>query len=687
MSRENGKPDAWAVLIGVNYYGDKVGALHGCVQDVQKQRQFLMKQGVQRIEEFIVGSPPNSTSIVSSGDSKLPTFDNVTTSLKEIAAKAQHGDFVYVHFSGHGTQELEDNRTYNHRGTGDLALVLFDTLTGVRYLRGAELAALLGSMVTKGLFVTLVLDCCFSGSVRRQGQDRPSIRTTRYDPMISAAHPLDVSLISNQRDRSGTLRDATKLSISILDPAGYTILAACGPDELAEELRFSDGQRSGALSHFLLRALKSQKGIDISIASLYNHLRLKFSVYWPQQTPMCYGRRDVSFLGHLVSEESAGFVTAVKRQEDDRLYLDAGLAQGVCQDDEYALYAMAVVEEVNIRPIQPSFHARVSKLEATRSELMKTSICSETDKTETRWKAKSLALSSRKVSIHLAMGDQHRQLFPPILHKKRFVEVPSDTEDPSSTLFTVSLNDCDEYQILDHSCHPITTLPTIPCANPQAVQITGSLLEHVAQFKYIQAMENLTPVAAFEQSFAMHIKGPEGQNTQAGDVLLVGHRDKIKLNIENLSDMPLYIAILDLRPEWQVCSIPREHGSLNSTEFLKVTPKKPAEQGRPAYTGRLKQSMRMKIPESFMSRGWDQCEDILKIFVTNMGTSFSPLYLPAIPASLGEIDGPIRGDGGNPELSSFLSAFATPFRGDDSALRNNYWTTRTFTVRTIRTKD
>lgn len=53
---------------------------------------------------------------------------------------------------------------------------------------------------------------------------------------------------------------------------------------------------------------------------------------------MCFGRRDLFFLGSLEEVDNTGFVAVLRKPEDNHLYLDAGLAHGVCQDDEYAVW-------------------------------------------------------------------------------------------------------------------------------------------------------------------------------------------------------------------------------------------------------------------------------------------------------------------------------------------------------------
>ena len=53
-----------------------------------------------------------------------PTYGNVTSSLKEMSSRAKAGDFIYIHYSGHGTR-------IPNSSTGDLALVLLEGATGL----------------------------------------------------------------------------------------------------------------------------------------------------------------------------------------------------------------------------------------------------------------------------------------------------------------------------------------------------------------------------------------------------------------------------------------------------------------------------------------------------------------------------------------------------------------------------
>lgn len=53
---------------------------------------------------------------------------------------ARPGDFVYFHFSGHGTLQPTKTGKYRENNGSDAALILFDEENGERYLRGIDLA-------------------------------------------------------------------------------------------------------------------------------------------------------------------------------------------------------------------------------------------------------------------------------------------------------------------------------------------------------------------------------------------------------------------------------------------------------------------------------------------------------------------------------------------------------------------
>lgn len=83
-----------ALLIGNDYVGTPY-ELSGCVPDVQKTYQELIKAGV----------PAKNITIISDAWDKAnysPTRDNIVNAYKQLVTGAGPDDFIFTHYSGHG---------------------------------------------------------------------------------------------------------------------------------------------------------------------------------------------------------------------------------------------------------------------------------------------------------------------------------------------------------------------------------------------------------------------------------------------------------------------------------------------------------------------------------------------------------------------------------------------------------
>jgi hypothetical protein len=668
MSEVDTVTNHWAVLIGISFYVED--SLKGCVRDVKKIKEYLEARSTPvNIVTFTASAPedPNSHHPAETPDS-WPTFENVTSSLARITTEAKSGDLVYIHYSGHGTQTPSTSSEYSDKDTGDLALVLFDDILGSRYLKGLDLAYLLNEMVKKGLLVTLVLDCCFSGSVVRHGDPKDAgIRAVNYDYAVDAAYPQKLRT-SPDHQVGSPQRDAHMLPKWLVDPDGYTILTACGPHEKAHELEFEGGERNGALSYFLVRALTSLRESDVEIThqSLYQHLRIKFHAYWPRQNPMRYGNKNFSFFGKLISEPKMFSISVFRTLENDRLCLEAGDAHGVCKDDEYAIYPLDLSEDIsNIAKYDP-VKVRVDTVRGLTSDLVGIEPTSITSQIKTGWKARPLtSLSPRKILVRLMAHVGNQAQWIAAAKQRRFLHLSTEDVGGQPCLFNVKCNEGNEYEILDESDQKIISLPTIPLDREGALDRVVEILEHLAAFKYFEGIENRISKAPFEHSFTIHLSDAIGHDLEAAGFLNVNEDDVLSLTVKNLSDKPLYLAIFDLGPSWQIDNLLCQLGGCG---FEVVPPK------NERYSGKKEIKWTMVVPESFRSQGQYECEDIIKVFVTSRPISFAPLLLPKI---MGES---VRGDYN--QLSKFLSGLATPFRGEDDT-PDEEWATRNFLIRTV----
>jgi len=275
--------------------------LGGCVRDVEHVEQFLRRRLGLSDKRLV-----KLTSTDAGGDEprelppSRPTYENMVAAFTKITDKAAKGDQVYLHYSGHGGRTPTIVPKLKGPKGLDEALVPIDIGSqSARYLRDVEIAKLLRTMVEKGLVVTVVLDCCHSGGAARAAlrpETNMAVRGVNF--VDSTRRPVE-SLVSTPEELAGGWgpparggeAGATRDLVAHAESLGYTLLAACRPNESAYEFAFEGTERNGALTYWLLNALQ-QLSPELTYRMVYDRILARVHSQFEKQTPLLQGDPD-----------------------------------------------------------------------------------------------------------------------------------------------------------------------------------------------------------------------------------------------------------------------------------------------------------------------------------------------------------------------------------------------------------
>jgi hypothetical protein len=348
----NQTPNFYALLIGINFYfphrlpeGNYYKNLRGCVQDINHVETYLKDTFNLTPDQIIklTATASDNPNQPQEPPELLPTYENIVAKFKELTAKAKPQDRVYIHYSGHGGRAKTIYENIKGFGTLDEALVPTDIgQPNSCYLRDLELAKLLEEMVEKELVVTLVLDSCHSGGATKDIEtDEGNVRRGGFIDMMerptdSLVAPLQ-ELAQNWQISTEYSRNITVVNGLLPEPKGYTLIAACREDEFAYEKVFEGTERNGALTYYLLKALRKY-GIDIPVKYLYDHISNLVRNDFKRQTPLLIGETDRTFLGGQSVVTSLNAPVMKVDIPKNRVQIQMGEANGLKKGAEFDIF-------------------------------------------------------------------------------------------------------------------------------------------------------------------------------------------------------------------------------------------------------------------------------------------------------------------------------------------------------------
>jgi len=144
-----------ALLIGINYFGQQ-GELRGCINDVKNIKNLIQSRG-------FFEDP--SRMIILTDDQRdpryQPTRDNIIEAMHWLVSGAQPNDSLFFHYSGHGSQTMDDD---GDEVDGSDETILPVDFKSAGQIVDDEMNAILVQQLPTGARLTAIFDSCHSAT-------------------------------------------------------------------------------------------------------------------------------------------------------------------------------------------------------------------------------------------------------------------------------------------------------------------------------------------------------------------------------------------------------------------------------------------------------------------------------------------------------------------------------------------
>ncbi|KAH7917730.1 hypothetical protein BV22DRAFT_1135169 [Leucogyrophana mollusca] len=325
-------PRLFALIIGINDYKkpDPDLTLLGAVPDANAVKDYLEKD--LRVPSTRIRNLRNSEATRARIIKEISAFTDDKDKTED--QRIKKGDPIFIFYSGHGG-ESESPPGWHARGTKIQHLVPYDWDCDDG--KGGKVPAIpdrtLGALLTrlagaKGDNITVVFDCCHSGSGTRNDHAAPTRLVRGIKIKEAPAGDLD-------QDIWGTVEASeTKNGRALTSAAGFAqsgllshvLLAACGANEGARE---ESGR--GVFTEALIDALKF--GVNqVTYAELLQRLAPLSG-----QNPQCEGVNQNRILFNAKVADRRAVLYKI-RKVGDHFEMEAGEAHGLSESAQFAVY-------------------------------------------------------------------------------------------------------------------------------------------------------------------------------------------------------------------------------------------------------------------------------------------------------------------------------------------------------------
>ncbi|KAA1472264.1 hypothetical protein DENSPDRAFT_170741 [Dentipellis sp. KUC8613] len=316
----NNPPRLFALIIGINKYQSyNVPPLKGAVPDANQVESYL--------KDDLGVSPDNIKNL----RDREATRAAIIQELRALSTddRIRPGDPIFIFYAGHGSTARAPEG-WEAGGPKIQLICPHDHLEKVdgRQVVGIPdrtLGALLSSIAKeKGDNITVIFDCCHSGSGTREDEFDPDRLVRGIETVAEIPTDLDRDIWSNS---TGDRLAKVASGFAHTGLRSHVLFAACSAEETAKE-----EDRRGVFTKALLEALRMYGADKVTYKDLAQRIPLL-----PAQNPQCEGANAERILFNARAP-SRGRVLHKIRMKGDKYAMDAGVAHGVTEGAEFTVY-------------------------------------------------------------------------------------------------------------------------------------------------------------------------------------------------------------------------------------------------------------------------------------------------------------------------------------------------------------
>ena len=540
-----------ALVIGIDRYANLPYPLEGCVNDAEVLRSLLL-------ERF--GFPPEHVVMLRDEEA---TRDRILSELGRLVDSASEDDVVVITYSGHGSQ-MTDREGDEPDGL-DETIVPYDSGRAPhpnRDISDDELYVRLLSLAEKTGYITLIFDCCHSGSVSR---DAFGERSRWIEPDLRPAEELPPSpvppalLAARSRDvgPSGWLPLADR----------YVLIAGCRDDESSYEHTVQQGEGTvthGALTYFLAREL-ARAGPGTTYRDVFETASAAVTEAKPRQHPLMEGAADREVFG--VAEVEPMRYVSVGTRVGPRVDLRAGLAHGVNVGSRWAVYPPGAKEVASVDRLG-LVEVTTTGATASGSEVVEESPPgSIVEGCRAVEESRPVGDAVLRVQVVVPAGrEAEADPLAASLGGSGLVRPVADDEPADVRVYLVPARTAvgadDPVPQLGAVAEPLWAvvgadgllmMPRHPVDQPGSEAIVVANLEQAARYRHVLSLRNPDPDAALLGKVDLHLLrlGPEGawveaEPERAGGRVGYAEGERVAVEIVNRHSDPVYVSVLDL---------------------------------------------------------------------------------------------------------------------------------------------